>query len=46
MNSMMKYMMMSEMFKGKDTNSMLPMMFMMNGDNNFFNFFEDESEDK
>ena len=49
MNNMMKYMMMSEMFKGKtgDTNSMMPMLMMMNGGNIFdgmFDFGEDEEE--
>lgn len=49
MNTMMKYMMMSEMFKGKsgDTNSMLPMLMMMNGGSIFdgmFDFGEDEEE--
>ena len=47
--TMMKYMMMSEMFKGKsgDTNSMLPMIMMMNGGSIFdgmFDFGEDEEE--
>ena len=54
MNKMMSYMMMSEMFKGNgaaatDTNSMLPMMLMMNG-GNMANMFEgmfdfDETEE-
>lgn len=40
MDQMMKYMMMSEMMKGKgDNNSMLPMLMMMNG--NFTNMFGD-----
>ena len=48
MNNMMKYMMMSEMMKGNsNTNSMLPMMFMMNGGLNFNNIFDvDEEEEK
>ena len=57
MNSMMKYMVMSEMMKGNkggtDMSSMLPMMMLMNG-NGFENMFngmfdfgaEDEKEDK
>ena len=43
MNSMMKYMMMSEMMKGKNDamSSMLPMMFLMgNGGGNMDNMFE------
>ena len=57
MNSMMKYMVMSEMMKGgkggSDMNSMLPMMMLMNGggfENMFDGMFdfgaEDEKEDK
>ena len=50
MNNMMKYMMMSEMFKGKsdDTNSMMPMLMIINGGSIFdgmFNF-EDEEDEK
>lgn len=50
MNNMMKYMMLSEMMKGNNTNSMMPMMFMMNGGFNFDGIFdmdgEEEKEDK
>lgn len=43
-NQIMQYMMMSEMFKGKDSkdsgmNSILPMMMMMNGNNMFSGLF-------
>lgn len=41
MNSMMKMMMMSQMFGGSDTNSGInPMMFMMMGDNGFEDLFD------
>ena len=41
MNSMMKMMMMSQMFGGADANSsMNPMMFMMMGDNGFEDLFD------
>ena len=41
MNSMMKMMMMSQMFGGADTNSSInPMMFMMMGDNGFEDLFD------
>lgn len=48
MNNIFKYMMMSEMMKG-NSNSMMPMMFMMNGGNMFdgmFDFDDDEDEEE
>lgn len=47
MNNMMKYIMMSEMMKGNsNTNSMMPMMFMMNGGFNFDGIFDMDDEEK
>jgi hypothetical protein len=47
MNNMLKYMMMSEMMKGNsNTNSMMPMMLMMNGGFNFDGIFDMDDEEK